>query len=191
MDAILTNISLVVVAVILIILIVALFAKKSFIVQREITICSSINNVFDYIKFLENHHSFSKWATKDVSKKTERRGVDGTPGFIQTWNNFKEKAGTGELEIKQIVDCSHLLLEHRYFKPVPGIGNSLITTRATSYKETNVKWQYNGFSRYPINFFTAVMNIDKIIGGDLENCLKKLKCQLEVAQGQEKTNDRS
>lgn len=175
-----TILSLIVVLLVLI-LIAAVFPKKKFIVRRELIINSSTWEVFNYIKFLKNHRAFSKWTTKDATKETEIRGVDGTIGFVQPWNNYKEKAGVGELEIKRIVEGEEIELEHRYFRPVRGLANTLIITEAAPPNQTKVIWEYRGFAKYPINLLTAMMNMDRIVGKDLEKCLINLRSALEAA----------
>lgn len=176
---IILNLFLIVILLILIILVAALFAKKEFIVHRELIINSPKQDVFDYIKFLQNHKTFSKWSTKDMNKKTVLAGIDGNAGFIQSWNNYQERAGEGELEIKKIIEGSAIELEHRYLRPIRGRANTSITIEPVLHNQAKVKWAYQGFSNYPMNLLTAVMNMDKIVGKDLENCLVKLKSVME------------
>ncbi|MFZ6008730.1 MAG: SRPBCC family protein [Bacteroidota bacterium] len=164
---------------VIVFLVAALFARRDFVVERELLIDSSKPDVFSFLKYLKNHTAFSKWTTKDEAKKVETKGVDGLVGFVQPWHNFKERAGVGELEIKRIIEGSEILLEHRYFKPVKGLANTLIITESRPGDQTRVKWIYQGFSNYPINLLTASMNMDKIVGKDLEVCLMKLKSTLE------------
>ena len=91
----------------------------------------------------------------------------------------KEKAGIGELEIKRMVEGLEIVIEHRYFKPVRGMGNTLIATETAPQDQTKVRWEYHGVSKYPINLLTAVMDMDRLVGTDLEKCLIKLKSVLE------------
>lgn len=59
------------------------------------------------------------------------------------------------------------------------MANTLIATESTRDNETRVKWVYHEFSSYPINLLTVTMNMDKIVGKDLEECLSDLKSILE------------
>jgi len=175
----LINIVLVLALLIALILVMALFAKKEFTVQREVVINDSTRNVFDFIRFLRNHRMFSKWSTREAGKKSDTTGVDGTVGFVAVWDNYKERAGLGELEIRKIVDDEIIDLEHRYFKPVKGKARTQITTTSFTETQTKVKWVYTGISDYPINILTSMLNMDKIIGKDLEGALNNLKHVIE------------
>lgn len=168
-------------ASVLVIVISPVFVKKEFVVRRSTVINKSPAEVFGYIRYLHNHKSFSKWTTKGsvVDVMDER---DGTVGYVQPWNNFKEKAGIGELEIKDLKDNERLVLVHRYFKPVRGIAESEITIESEADGSSKIRWQYAGYSRYPLNLLTALLNMDKIVGTDLERCLRLLGDQLSESR---------
>ena len=90
------KIILIVVAVLVAIpLILALFVKKTYSVEREITIGKPQQEVFDYIKFLKNQNNFSKWATMDPAMKQEFRGTDGQAGFVSAWESKDKRCGQG------------------------------------------------------------------------------------------------
>jgi hypothetical protein len=44
---------------------------------------------------------------------------------------------------------------------------------------TTVKWGFNGEMKYPMNLMMLTMNMEKMLGPDLENGLKNLKTLLE------------
>src|SRR6478736_279635 len=96
---ILKKIAIVLVALIAILLIVALFVKKDFKVEREIVINKPKKEVFDYIRFIKNQDHYSKWAMMDPNMKKTYTGTDGTVGFISAWESENKNVGTGEQEI--------------------------------------------------------------------------------------------
>ncbi len=61
----------------------ALFVRKTFTVEREVTINKSKPEVFHYLKHLKNHESFTKWAALDPNMKKDYRGEDGTVGLLR------------------------------------------------------------------------------------------------------------
>ncbi|HET6765806.1 MAG TPA: SRPBCC family protein [Chitinophagaceae bacterium] len=163
-------------------MVLALFLRKDFTVERTITINKPKQDVFEFIRFLENHRAFSKWTTKESNKVKPGTGTDGQPGFVLAWDNFKEKAGTGELEIRKITNGSGIDIEHRYIKPLKGLANTYITVSDSSSNQTELRWVYSGVSTYPVNLLTSILNMDNIVGRDLETCLTKLKTKLENSQ---------
>jgi hypothetical protein len=66
---------------------------KEMIVEKSILIASSSQAVFDFLKITKNQERFSVWNMKDPAKETSSVGIDGTEGFIYSWNSKKEKCG--------------------------------------------------------------------------------------------------
>ena len=52
-------------------LIAALFVKRTFTVEREVIIHTSTQEVFNYLRYLNNHENFSKWLTLDPNRKKD------------------------------------------------------------------------------------------------------------------------
>jgi hypothetical protein len=176
---ILVNILIVLVVIIAALLITALFIKKSYFVEKEVVINKPKHEVFDYIKYLKNQNKYSKWATMDPNMKTTFTGTDGTPGFISAWDSNQKNVGKGEQEIKKITDGERIDLEIRFVKPFPSIAPVFMSTEALNDHQTKVKWGFNGNMTYPTNLMLLFMNMDKMIGGDLQLGLNNLKGILE------------
>jgi uncharacterized membrane protein len=70
---------LIVVAIIIAIpLIIALFIKKEYAVEREITINKPKHDVFNYVRYLRHQDNYSKWVRMNPNMKKDFRGTDGT-----------------------------------------------------------------------------------------------------------------
>ena len=79
---ILIIILLVLAGIIALLLIIALFTKKEYGVEREIAIDKPKKIVFDYLKLLKNQDNYSKWATMDPDMNMEKMlGDDFTTGL--------------------------------------------------------------------------------------------------------------
>ena len=170
------KILLVVAILIAIPLIVALFVKKEYVVEREVTINKPKEQVFDYVKYLKNQDNYSKWVRMDPNMKKDFRGTDGTVGFVYAWDGNKD-AGKGEQEIKNITEGERVDVEVRFEKPFEGIATAPIITEAVAENQTKVKWGMKGKSTYPMNFMNLFM--DGMLGKDLEISLTTLKGILE------------
>lgn len=173
---ILFRIILIIVVIIALALIAALFIKKEYAIEREITINTPADTVFNYIKFLKNQDYYSKWVMMDPAMKKSFRGTDGTTGFVYAWDGNK-KAGKGEQEIKNIDEGKRLDIEIRFEKPFAGVANTYMTTEPVAGNQTKVKWRMEGKSNYPMNFMNLFM--DKMLGKDIETSLGNLKTLLE------------
>ena len=157
-------------------LIIALFVKKEYNVQREITINKPRAEVFDYVRHLRNQEQYSKWVMTDPAMQKSFRGTDGNVGFVYAWNGNSE-AGEGEQEIKGLKEGEALEVEVRFKRPMEGIMQAPMYTEALSPTATKIKWGVSGRSPYPMNFMNLFM--DRMLGKDLETSLHTLKAILE------------
>lgn len=165
--------------IILLFLVVAAFVKKDYAVQREIVINQPKQEVFDYIKMLKNQNNYSVWSKMDPDMKKSYRGTDGTVGFVSAWDSKKEDVGKGEQEIKKISEGKRLDFELRFIKPFEATEQSYMTTESVNESSTKVKWGFDGHMAYPMNIMLLFMDMEAMIGKDLENGLKNLKKELE------------
>jgi hypothetical protein len=159
-------------------LIIALFVKKDYTVEREIVINKPKAEVFDYIKYLKNQDNFSVWARKDPNMKKEYKGTDATVGFVSAWDGDDE-VGKGEQEIKSIKEGERIDYELRFIKPFESVAQAWLSTEAITPDQTKVKWGFAGKGKYPFNLIHLFMDMDKMLGGDLETGLQNLKAVLE------------
>jgi uncharacterized protein YndB with AHSA1/START domain len=160
-------------------LLTALFVKKDYGVEREITINKPKQEVFDYVKYLKNQDQYSKWAMMDPDMKKTYRGTDGTVGFVSAWESNKKDVGTGEQEIKKITEGERLDFELRFIKPFEATESAYMVTEPVSENQTKVRWGFSGHMNYPTNLVMLFMNFDKMIGDDLATGLQRLKTVLE------------
>ncbi|MGV3630347.1 MAG: SRPBCC family protein [Bacteroidota bacterium] len=158
---------------------VAAFVKKDYAVEREIVINKPKQEVFDYIKMLKNQDNYSVWSTMDPNMKKSYRGTDGQVGFVSAWDSKKEDVGTGEQEIKKITEGKRMDFELRFIKPFEATEQAYMTTESEGENSTKVKWGFDGHMPYPMNIMLLFMDMEDMIGKDLENGLKNLKKELE------------
>lgn len=164
-------------------LIVALFIKQEYAVEREVIIEKPIHEVFDYLVLLKNQGNFSVWSKMDPEMKQEFTGTDGTVGFISAWDSENKDVGRGEQEIMKITQGERIDYELRFFEPFEATDFAYMTTEPVSENQTRVKWGFNGKMSYPMNLFMLTMDMGKMLGGDLETGLANLKSILDNRSG--------
>lgn len=160
-------------------LVAALFVKKEYAVEREITISKPKEVVFNYIKFLKNQDSYSVWSQKDPNMKKDYKGTDGTVGFTSMWDSENKNVGKGEQELVKITDGERLDFKLRFKVPFEAEDDAYMTTESTDSTNTLVKWGFKGAFPYPMNLMGLIMNMDEEVGGDLATGLANLKATLE------------
>jgi hypothetical protein len=175
---ILVSVPLVLVGIIALLLIIGLFSKKGYVIERSVLVNKPKHEVFNYIKQMKNQDYFNKWVMKDPDMKKDFRGTDGTEGFIYAWDSIDKNAGKGEMEIKKIKDGERVDMEIRFERPMKGISQAAFVIE-NSGAQTNAKWSFKSEMKYPFNVMLVLFNLEKMLGKDMEISLGMLKSNLE------------
>jgi uncharacterized protein YndB with AHSA1/START domain len=156
--------------------IIALFIPKKYTVERSIVINKPVHTVFDYVKLVNNQEYYNKWVMTDPNKTIVNTGMDGTVGFLQSWNG-NSKAGEGEQEITTITQNERINIEIRFVRPFKSTAHIYIITQPVTEHSTKITWGMNGHGNYPLNLLTAFMKGP--LGNDINTSLNSLKRNLE------------
>lgn len=159
-------------------LIAAIFVEKDYAVEREIVIDRPRQEVFAYIRYLRNQDNYSVWAAMDPNMKQEFRGTDGTPGFVSAWEGNKD-VGKGEQTIVSIQEGERIDFELHFIEPFEGRADAYMITDSVAENQTRVRWGFSSSMQYPFNLMRLFMNMEQLIGNDLEMGLTRLKGILE------------
>ncbi len=154
-------------------LIAALFVKREFTSERQITINKPKHEVFDYIKHLSNQENYDVWHKMDPGAQTTTRGTDATVGFVYAWDG--EKIGKGEQEITNIVEGERMDTKLRFKEPFESEASCYMLTRAQGENQTVVTWGISGRSPYPFNLMSLFFDMND----SFEEGLQGLKTVLE------------
>ncbi len=165
-------------ALVALLLFVALFTKKTYTITREAVINRPLAEVFNYVKCLKNQDNFNKWVMTDPAMKRDFKGTDGTVGFVYAWNGNK-KAGEGEQEITTVVEGKRMDSQVRFIRPFKGVSETYYATDAQSSDKTKITWGVTGKMNYPMNIMLLIMNMEKMMGTDMETSFGNLKGILE------------
>lgn len=165
--------------IIALLLVTAIFVKKEYKITREISITKPRQVVFDYVKLLKNQNNFSVWAQADPNMKKEFRGTDGTIGFVSGWDSPVENVGKGEQEIIGITEGERIDYELRFMEPMESKDHAFMSMTPLSDESTKVVWGFDGVMNYPTNLMLLFMDMDAMLGKDLEQGLANLKKILE------------
>lgn len=165
-------------SLIALVLIVALFLNKETNVERSITIDLPKAEVFEYVRYLKNQDNYGVWQQMDPKMNKSYSGEDGTVGFISTWKSENENVGSGEQEITKIVEDSRIETKLRFKEPWESESDAYFDFKSTG-NQTEVTWGFHGITPYPWNVMLLFMDMDEMLGKDLEGGLNNLKKVLE------------
>ena len=171
---VLKKIIIVIVIIIAIPLIAGLFIKSEYSVVKEVTIQKPRQEVFDYIKFLRNQDNFSVWNQRDPEMKKGLTGTDGEVGAVASWDSQNEEVGAGEQEIKNITDGERIDFELRFLRPFEATDNAYFALEDAE-NGTLVKWGFDGKMPYPWNIMGLFVDMEEMLGPDLQQGLDNLK----------------
>lgn len=166
------------IGIVLLVVILAIIAPKSYNVSRSIDINKASQDIFEYLRFLKNHDQWSPWAERDPGMKKIFTGTDGEIGFISAWESDHKQVGHGEQEIKGFVDGKIINSELRFLKPFKSTSDAYIKIEEGT-NGSKVTWGFSGNNKFPVSIMMLFMNMDKAVGGDFEAGLAKLKTILE------------
>ena len=170
----------VVVLIVAVVAVAAMVAPTECTVEREVTINRPKAAVFDYVKYLKHQDTWGPWAKKDPAMKKEFRGNDGYVGFVSAWKSDNGDLGSGEQEIKKIIEGERIDTELRFKEPFENSAQAHMTTEATGPNTTKVKWGVGMTFPRPLNVMLLAFDMDQTMGKDFEEGLSNLKTILET-----------
>ena len=164
-------------SIIVLLLLIALFIKRDFRVERIININKSKQEVFEYLKLLKNQEQYSVWVMKDPNVKLVYTGTDGTVGATSSWESDDKHVGVGEQEIIKMNEGESMEVEIRFKKPFEDTNYAISSVSAISDNETKVSNVFYGNNKFPKNLMNLMM--DKMIGKFMYQNLVNMKANLE------------
>ena len=157
-------------------LIIALFLPKDYIVTQSIVINRPQSEVFNYVKIIDNQKYYSIWVMEDPNSLMTSKGVDGEVGYITAWDSKNKNVGKGEQEIMKLTN-ERIDVNLRFVRPFKSEAKASTTCKAIDSKTTEVTNEFYGNSSYPMNLMTIFMK--GMLGDGMKKNLTNLKGILE------------
>lgn len=172
------QLGIVILSIIGMILIIALFVKKEYQVERSVHIHAEKSDVFNYLRSLRNHGDFAVWQKRDPNLIENYKGIDGEIGAVYSWKSDNEEVGSGEQEIVEIKLNERIDFELRFSEPMKTTANAYMTLEENE-EGTKVTWGITGKTNWPFNIFFLFFDMDEAMGPDLKEGLTNLKVYFE------------
>jgi effector-binding domain-containing protein len=167
----------VVLALVVIYFVLCLVGPSVIKVERSASMNAPADMIKSQITDYNVFNSWSPWAEKDTAMKISIEGEAGTVGHKYAWEGNKD-VGKGTMEITSI--SADTVVEKLDFAG-KGVSNVFFILKADG-ATTNFTWAMNMnvpfFGRGMMLFFKGKM--DKMLGGDFEKGLSKLKANVEA-----------
>ncbi|MBI3901904.1 MAG: SRPBCC family protein [Nitrosomonadales bacterium] len=165
-----------VVVLLAIILIYAASKPDNFHVERSISIKAPPEKIFALINDL---HLWNEWTpyNKDPAMKKTYSGSPSGKGAAYAWEGNKD-VGKGEIAITESIPSSRIVFDLHMIEPFEGRNVATFTLNPAG-DSTKVIWSLDDKQKLIVKVMGIFMNMDKMIGGDFEAGLTKLKMVAE------------
>ncbi|HTL68047.1 MAG TPA: SRPBCC family protein [Lacunisphaera sp.] len=174
----LTTILLLIAGLLALLAIVAALQPSTFAIKRQALIHAPAAALFAQVNELENWRNWSPWEEVDPALKRTYSGPRGGVGATYSWEG-NNKVGTGRMTITDIRPDEAIWIKLEFFKPMAGLCTAQFTFRPDA-AGTEVTWTMTGRNNFLAKLFCLIISSEKMIGGQFEKGLAKLKALLEA-----------
>ncbi len=151
--------------------------SKTLYLQRSVEIDRPVEEVFNYVRFIDNHRHFSIWQMADPEMKVTTTGEDGQVGFVHSWDSDHRNVGAGSQEITEILGRDRISYELRFKRPMEATNYSQVHFFSLPDQRTRVSWDFTGEMKFPMSLLAFL--IKWRLGKDLQRNLNNLKEVME------------
>ncbi|GEC72527.1 Polyketide cyclase / dehydrase and lipid transport [Flavobacterium flevense] len=142
-------------ALLVLLLVMALFIPNDYTVSVSETINQPKSVVFDYVKKIKNQEKYSVWVMQDPNVVMNYQGTDGTVGFKASWNSKDDNVGEGSQQITAVSD-NRIDVDLHFERPMKGDDKAATFVEAISENQTKVTNEFYGHADYPINLLSVI-----------------------------------
>ena len=128
---------------------------------------------------LHTWQDFSPWAKLDPAAKVTFTGPQAGVGSAFTWAGNSE-VGEGTMTITESRPAELVRFRLDFLKPMAGTSTADFTFKPTG-NQTVVTWSMFGKNNFIGRAFCVFVDMDKMVGGQFEEGLAKLKTLSETA----------
>jgi Polyketide cyclase / dehydrase and lipid transport len=170
---ILLGIVIVLVVIVGVFCIVVALQPTHYTIERSATVNAPASVVFAQVNDFHKWEAWSPWAKTDPNMKQTYEGAPEGVGAVYTWAGNSE-VGEGKMTILESHPSDLVKIKLEFIKPFAAIDATNFTFTPQG-NQTNVKWTLSGDNSFVGKAFGLFMSMDKMVGGDFEKGLAKMK----------------
>ena len=145
-------------------------------IVRSITVNAPPERIFPLIDNFSEWRKWSPYDRRDPAMKREISGPAG-PGARYRWEGNSD-VGAGRMEIRESDPPKRVVIALTMEKPMAA-DNTVVFTLAPSGGSTEVSWAMAGENPLIAKVFGLFVDIDRMVGADIEKGLAALKLEAE------------
>lgn len=158
------------------ILVLGLFAKKSYHIERSLDIKAPQALVGEQISCFKNFPKWSPWQDLDPNMKVTLPETDCQVGSVYAWAG-NDQAGVGKMTITALA-ADHTDMRLDFIEPWEAT-SPVVFKFEEKDGVTKATWGMDMSAPFPMNAFMMLTDMDKAVGTDFEKGLAKLKALCE------------
>ena len=170
--------SLFVLGIVVLLLAVIVTRPSEYRVERASTMTAPPTVIFDFVNDFHRWSSWSPWEKLDPAMTRTYDGSSAGSGAIYSWSG-NDKVGAGRMTITDSKPGERIVIKLEFFKPWEATSTTTFTFTGQG-DTTKVVWTMDGANDLKGKAFTLFMNMDDMVGRDLEKGLSELKSQSET-----------
>jgi hypothetical protein len=168
-------------AIIALFVLVVALQPPTFRITRSTTISAPPSVPFALVNNFHNWTSWSPWEHIDPAMKRSYEGPEAGVGAGYSWIGNKQ-VGEGRMLMIESYPHELIRIQLEFLKPFKATNTAEFTFKPER-DQTVVNWSMLGDKNFMFKAFHLFMNMDKMVGGDFEKGLAKMKEVAESAPG--------
>jgi uncharacterized protein YndB with AHSA1/START domain len=169
---------------VLVLALVAIVAVQpsEFRIARTATIAAPAPVVFAQVNDFRKWDAWNPWAKIDPAMKQGYEGATAGKGAVYTWAGNNE-VGEGRMTITESRPDELIRIQMEFLKPFQGRSTAEFTFKPEG-ERTAVTWSMVGEHNFIAKAMHLVMNLDRMVGGNFEKGLDRMRAVAEAAARQ-------
>lgn len=159
-------------------LIVVAMHPAEFTIARSTTVSAPPDAVFAEVNDFHKWEAWSPWAKLDPTMKQTFEGPVTGMGSRYSWVGNSE-VGEGRMIIVESLPHDRIEIQLDFLKPFAATHTAIFTFKPEGQK-TVLTWRMTGKNNFIGKVFALLMNMDKMVGGQFEQGLSKIKSITEA-----------
>lgn len=155
--------------------------SNTYTVERSTVVDAGPAAIFAEVVDFHRWPGWSPWEDLDPGMSRHYTGASRGVGAVYSWSGNR-KAGEGRMEITRTDEPTRVVVDLEFLKPFKS--SSVTTfTFAPEGDGTRVTWTLAGPRTLAVRLMGAFTSMDKLVGGDFEKGLGRLKSVVEAPHG--------
>jgi Polyketide cyclase / dehydrase and lipid transport len=150
-------------------------------IERTATIAAPAPEVFVQVNDLHNWQAWSPWAKLDPQAKISFAGPPAGQGAVFTWSG-NDDVGEGSMTLAESRPNELIRIQVAFVRPFEG-GNVSEFAFKPDGQQTAVTWTMSGRNGFIGKAMCLFVDMDKMLGGDMEKGLAQMKAVTEAKVG--------